>query len=249
MNRVFRIITLVSLSIILSGQVDAQENKSNWYVTGSAGIYSCYALAGVMYGGVSFYPHLETGYSLSDDFSICGAAGAITDFNAELYLPGSVPMSFSCLEYSLGCHWKSLSVNVNDMVYGFKLSDKSAHFLGVMANWTLSEKYPLSTLLYTVIGSTIDVNAKGKPAYSTLVDISYPFTIGKHISLGPEIAIVPWASTFFGYDSFALCQLGAQGSYTFSLGDRWALPLTLNAGWNPALKNFYWYTAILISFM
>ncbi len=239
---------LVALFILLSSCLSAQENKSNWYFAGAAGIYSCYPFAGIMYGGLSFYPYVEAGYLLTDNFAVCGAVAAITDFNNKLFLPGSIQENFSCLEYDIGFHWKGLSVYLDDIVDKFRIGNKSSHFLGIYSEWVLSEKYPLSAIWYTLIGSPTDLNSKGNRAYSTFVDLSYPFSLGKHFRLGPDIGVVPWDSPFCGYDSFALCQLGAVGSYTVTLGDRWTIPFTLNAGWNPALKNLYWYSSIVFTF-
>jgi len=236
------------LAFTFSNSISAQEAESNWYFTGKAGLASSYLWAGYMYGGISFVPYIEGGYSLSDDFTLFGDAALFTDFNTGIFLPGAEEYSYSAMELDFGFSWKNFSLYLDDIIEGLYFSNKNAHYIGVCADWTLSRDYPLTLNWYSVISSPMDINQKGKQAFSTLVNASYTFPIGENFTLGPEVAVVPWDSPYCGYENFSLCQIGAKGEYTIPLSDRLSLPITLNAGWNPAGNCMYWMASLFVSF-
>jgi len=237
-------LVIISMVICFSGNTSAQESKSDWYISGSIGLYSCYPFAGLMYGGLSLYPYIETGYCVNDNFSLVGCAAVMTDFDSDLFLPGSLKDNNSCIEFDLGICWGPFALYLDDLIDRFRLCNESSHYLGIWAEWTLSNEYPLFVSWYSLLSKTYNINSKGNRAFSTIIDVSYPFQVGKRFKLGPDIAFVPWDSPFCGYDKSSVCQIGATGQYLIPVGDKFHLPLSMNAGWNPTYDRLFWWTSL-----
>ena len=91
---------------------------------------------------------------------------------------------------------------------------------------------------YTNFAGNDGTNKSGKRAYSSYVEASVPFKLG-----GAEwtatAGIVPYATDFYGANSFALTNLSVRASKTIQISNSFALPLFAQISANPAAKKAY----------
>ena len=93
---------------------------------------------------------------------------------------------------------------------------------------------------YTNIGGNDGRRSNGKRAYSSYVSATAPFRLGG-IYWNATIGVTPWETTFYnnGCDGFEVSELSLGASKTIRVTERFGLPLSAKAIWNPATENAY----------
>lgn len=245
MKKTFRLSVAAVAVILFSTNASAQ-----WEVSGGVGISSSYLWAGNMYGAPGLTPTIETSYLFNDDISFDASIEGFLDFGNGLYLPGADNEPYNIFDIFVGFTFGNLSIYAGDeySISSLRHPADNAHYWSAGADWVVSEAFPLTLSLYSIIYSDDDTEFifisddvfEEKQAHSTLITASYPFSIGESFEIGPELGFVPWQSPFNDYyDTKAgFSNFGLFGSYYFTAGD-YSLPLSFNAGWNPYYESFY----------
>ncbi|MDR2085649.1 MAG: hypothetical protein LBP72_00570 [Dysgonamonadaceae bacterium] len=183
-----RVILTIAVLVGAFGASKAQEFSVG------ADVVSSYVWRGVYQGGgASIQPSI--GFSIGG-FSL-GAWGSsnLTGGNKEV-------------DFTAGYEFSGVSLSVTDYWWAgenaynyFKLygQDETAHVLEATIGYTLPvENFPLSLNWSTVLGGADGVNKDGKDAYSSYLELSYPFKV-KDIELSATVGIVPWGTTLYGF--------------------------------------------------
>lgn len=114
-------------------------------------------------------------------------------------------------------------------------SRTTGHIIDLGAQYTLSEKFPLSVGWYTLIAGN-DYKENDKRAWSTYIQLLYPFDIGQ-INLELEAGLTPWEGMYS--DRLNVTNLALKATKEFHVSDSFTLPVFAQVGTNPYEKNVY----------
>ena len=207
-------------------EVKAQE------FTVQGDVVSSYVWRGMYQGGgAAFQPTLGFGIG---NFSV--TAWGSTNFsggNKELDLT---------LAYKLGEAGPTLTVA--DLwwegegaykYFNFKSHETAHHFEGAIAYSLPVAKFPLSIAWYTMFAG-MDKNSHDEQAYSTYVELNYPFSV-KMVDLNVTCGFTPWNAPQYLTNSFAVTNVAFKGTTAIKFSDSFSLPIFAQAIWNPRLED------------
>jgi len=247
-------ILLASLATLLSMSPKLADNTET---SGTVGVSSSFLWAGNMYGAPGLTPELETSYLFNDNISFDISLGGYFDFGNPLYLPGAAKSPYNALDAFMGFSFGNLSIYAGDefAIGSLRNSDENVHYWSAGLDWTISEVFPLTFSVFTVLHSKgdyqwiSDEEESDKQAHSTLILVSYPFSIGESFEFGPEVGMAPWQSPFCDYYASkpGVTNIGLFGTYAFAVGD-YSMPLGLRAGWNTYYNSPYAALSLNIEF-
>lgn len=237
------VMSLIAMTIFASG-MKAQDK-----VEASVGfdLVSGYIWRGQNLGGVSFQPSISLGWK-GLSLTAWGSVG----------IDGSDTKEF---DLTLGYTVKGFSVSVTD--YSFNkgtnfMSGKDidgGHYFKYGAPSTLhvyeaQVGYDFGFLAlnwYTNIGGNDGRRANGKRAYSSYFSLSAPFTLGG-LDWEATVGATPWENSFYnrGVNGFAVQEVSVQATKTFSIKQKFELPVFAKAIWNPATEDAYFTVGLSI---
>jgi hypothetical protein len=157
-----------------------------------ADVVSSYIWRGVYQGGgASIQP--SVGFS-AGGFSL-NAWGNSNFSGGNKEVDFTLGYELSGVSLSITDYWWAGEGSFNYFNYG---KDETAHVFEATVGYTLPvETFPLSLAWSTVFAGGDGVNKDGKRAYSSYLELSYPFTV-KDIALSASIGIVPWGTSLYG---------------------------------------------------
>ena len=228
MKKSFTAILAVSVVGLASGTICAQP-KADISVGGD--LVSTYVWRGVYQSGFSLQP----GISLSvGGFSI-GAWGS-TDLD-----------NFKEVDLSVGYSAGGFSVGVTDYWWGgqrlgdgrfapyFKYGD--AHYFEGTLAYEFGPRFPLSISWSTMFAGA-DKKESGKQAFSSYVELSYPFSVGA-VDLTVAAGAAPWAAPAWlpgGYDGFQVSNVSLKASRPIPISEKYKIPVFAQLAVNPQLN-------------
>lgn len=224
MNRVVTI-ALTSLMMASAATTINAQDKAEFSI--GADVVSSYVWRGVYQTGVSVQPGMEISYK---GFSL-GAWGS-TDFDL-----------FKEVDFSLGYSTGGFSATVTDYWWDGQFSryggdyDNSHRLEGTLA-YTFCEVFPL-TASWSTFFLGEDEKENGDRAYSTYVELAYPFSIGE-IDLLASVGAAPWTSpTWLPTDNtgFQVANISLAAAKEIEVTEKYSIPVFIQLSLNPAMED------------
>lgn len=216
----------------------AQETKGVT-IGGGADIVSGYIWRGVPQAGVSFQPTMTM---TAGNFS--ASAWGSVDFSATSYKEMDLTLAYAIGPVTVSLadlYWEGSSADrgVISRNY-FDFGATSPHRVELGASWCVSQKVPVTLSWYTIVFGAADVNFKGKRAYSTYVEVAYPFNV-KGIDMKAGVGVVPWnAYGTYGINKDFYVQnvfLNAGKMWDIKGAESMQIGFFTNLIWNPAMED------------
>lgn len=95
---------------------------------------------------------------------------------------------------------------------------------------------------YTNISGNDGVNEDGDRAYSSYVEITAPFSLAS-LDWEASVGAVPYATSFYGTNGFAITQVGLKATKEFDLKTV-TMPVYMGISTNPCAQAAYFYAGI-----
>lgn len=195
----------------------------------SMDIVSQYLWRGQRQGDVSLQPTLAMewkGLSLE----VCGSKG-LSDLADNNEIDLTLGYSFGGLEVGLTDYWTDEGgVRYFDFKY-----PGTGHTLEAFASYDAGF---LSVAWYTNVAGADGTNLDGDRAWSSYAEVAVPFDWAA-CHWQAAVGIVPYATTYYDVDKFALSNVSLSASRIFTPAKQLELPLTLQVVANPDSGNMY----------
>ena len=213
---------------LTSGVIHAQPQTE---ISIGGDLVSTYVWRGVYQSGFSLQP--EIGLSVGG-FTV-GVWGS-TDLD-----------NFKEVDLSVGYSVRGFSVGVTDYGWGgqrlgdgrfapyFKYGD-THYFEGTLA-YEFGEKFPLGISWSTMFAGA-DKKENGDRAWSSYVELAYPFSVGS-VELTAAAGAAPWAAPAWlpgGYDGFQISNVSLKASRAIPVSEKYEIPLFVQLAVNPQLN-------------
>lgn len=228
MKKVLLLLPAVSVMELTSGVIHAQPQTE---VSIGGDLVSTYVWRGVYQSGFSLQP--EIGLSVGG-FTV-GVWGS-TDLD-----------NFKEVDLSVGYSVRGFSVGVTEYWWGgqrlgdgrfapyFKYGD-THYFEGTLA-YEFGEKFPLGISWSTMFAGA-DKKENGDRAWSSYVELAYPFSVGS-VELTAAAGAAPWAAPAWlpgGYDGFQISNVSLKASRAIPVSEKYEIPLFVQLAVNPQLN-------------
>ena len=228
MKKVLLLLPAVSVMELTSGVIHAQPQTE---ISIGGDLVSTYVWRGVHQSGFSLQP--EIGLSVGG-FTV-GVWGS-TDLD-----------NFKEVDLSVGYSVRGFSVGVTDYWWGgqrlgdgrfapyFKYGD-THYFEGTLA-YEFGEKFPLGISWSTMFAGA-DKKENGDRAWSSYVELAYPFSVGS-VELTAAAGAAPWAAPAWlpgGYDGFQISNVSLKASRAIPVSEKYEIPLFVQLAVNPQLN-------------
>ena len=228
MKKVLLSLPAVSVMELTSGVIHAQPQTE---ISIGGDLVSTYVWRGVYQSGFSLQP--EIGLSVGG-FTV-GVWGS-TDLD-----------NFKEVDLSVGYSVRGFSVGVTDYWWGgqrlgdgrfapyFKYGD-THYFEGTLA-YEFGEKFPLGISWSTMFAGA-DKKENGDRAWSSYVELAYPFSVGS-VELTAAAGAAPWAAPAWlpgGYDGFQISNVSLKASRAIPVSEKYEIPLFVQLAVNPQLN-------------
>lgn len=228
MKKVLLLLPAVSVMELTSGVIHAQPQTE---ISIGGDLVSTYVWRGVYQSGFSLQP--EIGLSVGG-FTV-GVWGS-TDLD-----------NFKEVDLSVGYSVRGFSVGVTDYWWGgqrlgdgrfapyFKYGD-THYFEGTLA-YEFGEKFPLGISWSTMFAGA-DKKENGDRAWSSYVELAYPFSVGS-VELTAAAGAAPWAAPAWlpgGYDGFQISNVSLKASQAIPVSEKYEIPLFVQLAVNPQLN-------------
>jgi hypothetical protein len=202
-------------------------------------LVSSYVWRGQKLGGVSIQPALTVGYK-GWSLGGWGSVGFDSDDTREFDLTlGYATGGFSI---SLTDYWFNVTgdgVSAKYFRYGAHNAE-SSHVFEAQVGYDFGK---VALNWYTNIGGADGVNKDGDRAYSSYVSATVPFVLGG-LDWTAEVGATPWATTFYGANGFAVTNVSLGASKNLSVNEKYALPISLTATWNPRTEDAFFTAGV-----
>lgn len=219
--------------------------KEKFTVKGGADIVSSYIWRGSYNAGASFQPNLSLGIA----GVTLGAWGSV-DFIGQGHKEVDLSIAYSIKGFTVGItdYWWA-GEGANNY---FHYSDRAtAHRWEANLAYQLPfEKFPLCLSLNTMFAGD-DYNVRGDRAYSTYIELLYPFVVGKVVNMNVFVGATPWYSPSIlpsTNEGFSVCNVGATAQYSIKCGEKFALPIFTRLHFNPATEDIHIVFGLSLSF-
>lgn len=228
MKKVLLLLPAVSVMELTSGVIHAQPQTD---ISIGGDLVSTYVWRGIYQSGFSLQP--EIGLSVGG-FTV-GVWGS-TDLD-----------NFKEVDLSVGYSVRGFSVGVTDYWWGgqrlgdgrfapyFKYGD-THYFEGTLA-YEFGEKFPLGISWSTMFAGA-DKKENGDRAWSSYVELAYPFSVGS-VELTAAAGAAPWAAPAWlpgGYDGFQISNVSLKASRAIPVSEKYEIPLFVQLAVNPQLN-------------
>lgn len=240
MKSIINKLAILSLIFSLSSftSIKAEENELPATFTVQGDLVSSYVWRGMYQTSTSFQPTFSlsvAGFSL-----IAWGSTDFTGINENSGL-GAKEIDLTAA-YTFGN--TGLTLSVTDLwwagqgagkYFNFKSHETAHHFEGAIAYSLPVEKFSLSIAWYTMFAG-MDKNSHDEQAYSTYVELNYPFSI-KRVDLNVTCGLTPWNAPQYLTNRFAVTNMALKGMTTIEFNNSFSLPIFAQAIWNPRLED------------
>lgn len=229
MNKIISIV--VALTAICSSATAQQKVAIN----GGADIVSSYVWRGTYNAGASFQPKLEAklaGFTL-------GGWGSV-DFVGQQRKEVDLTLNYSIKGFLVGLtdYWWE-----GEGVYKYLNYTKGSTAHRLEANFAYClpiDRFPLRISWNTMFAGC-DYTATGERAYSTYIELDYPFAVGS-VDMNATVGAAPWRSpSLFASNNkgFSVCNVSLGAARAIKLSDKFALPIFSKLILNPATEDIH----------
>lgn len=231
-------VCLVAIMFGLSALSANAQSKIN--VDFGADIVSSYVWRGVKTAGASVQPYLNAGLG---GFGL-GAWGS-TDFTSN---EGAKEVDFTA-SYTVA----GLKLAVTDYwwdgegqfrYFSSPNEGNAGHLLEGTIGYTLPEAFPLSVTWNTFFLGKGNKKENGDNAYSTYVELAYPFSV-QGVDMGISAGFTPWENTTLGTSKgFKFTSVMLRASKSIKITDSYSLPVFTGVIANPAHEDIHFVFGI-----
>ncbi|WP_455584419.1 hypothetical protein [Bacteroides sp.] len=153
------------------------------------------------------------------------------------------------IDLTLEYEYKGLNLILNNVFTQtedepFKYFNYQAHSTGhtfeLGAEYTFSERFPLTAAWYTVFAGN-DYRENDKRAWSSYCELSYPFHV-KGIDMSVEAGFSPWEGMYT--DKFNVVNIGVSATKELKITDSFSLPVSGKFIVNPYENQVYFVFGI-----
>lgn len=222
-------IVLFAMGLVLSSTTLAQDKVET---TISSDFVSSYYWRGQDLGSVAVQPTFGVGYK-GLSLTAWGSFGLTNPADTKEF-DLTLGYTIGGLHIGVTDYWFSEGPEPEGNYFSYK-SGTTNHVFEANIGYDFGVA---SLQWYTNFAGNDGTNKSGKRAYSSYVEASVPFKLG-----GAEwtatAGIVPYATDFYGANSFALTNLSVRASKTIQISNSFALPLFAQISANPAAKKAY----------
>lgn len=222
MRFMIKSVTIILL-VVLTETSYGQEKRLT--VHAGADLVSSYVWRGVYQTGVSIQPTL----SLSAYGVTLGGWGS-TDFSSAA----------KALDFFLSYQIKGFTVGVTEYWWSGEgesyFKNRGSHYVEANLGYTVSEKFPLSIGLNTMLYGHGDRDLSGKQQYSTYFTAAYPFAVHS-VDCGVGVGVASWAGLYS--KNFNVATISARVSKSLQMTEKYALPIFVEAIFSAAQDNAY----------
>lgn len=240
-SKIFLLALLALPFLPLTGQTEEEVSASAFSADLGADLVSSYVWRGLALDNA---PNIQ-------GFGEIGLGGFFAGAWASVNFTGTYQETDLYAGYGIG----NFTLSLTDYFVGWEdyfnfVHDQTGHVGELVANYTLSEKIPLTLTLGTLIYGAdkklnTDSSYSSQNNYSTYLEMIFPFSVGE-----TEISLVAGGvlqeSAFYMTDGVALINLGVALSKDIKLTDLFSLPISFALTANPELESVY--TVFKISF-
>ncbi len=194
------------------------------------------------------------GPSLQPSATISAGGFSVTAWGSQTFNNAYSELDYT-LAYSIGGFsvaytnywWTGTELPSGD--YSSYYFEKDSHFSEITVAYEFGEAFPLSISWNTMVAGETDLNDKGKQAYSTYIELSYPFAIAS-VDCAATVGITPWTGmyTYSSKGDFQVASIGLNFSKNIVETDKFELPLFVDASFSPAAKNAYLVAGLSFGF-
>ena len=218
--------------MLLAATFAKAQDESKLETSISADVVNQYIWRGQDLGGTSFQPTLGIGCS-GFSLSAWGSTGLTNpDDTKEFDITAS---------YTIG----GLTVGITDYWFNSGLDERNryfrynAHSTNHVFEANIGYDFKvLNVQWYTNFAGNDGANKSGKRAYSSYAEVNVPFAFG-----GAEwtatAGCVPYATTFYGADGFAITNLTLKASKEIKVTDSFSVPVFAGITANPCSQKAY----------
>ena len=158
----------------------------------------------------------QSGFSLQPEIGL-----SVGGFTVGVW--GSTDLdNFKEVDLSVGYAVRGFSVGVTDYWWGGQ---------------RLGEKFPLGISWSTMFAGA-DKKENGDRAWSSYVELAYPFSVGS-VELTAAAGAAPWAAPAWlpgGYDGFQISNVSLKASRAIPVSEKYEIPLFVQLAVNPQLN-------------
>lgn len=211
---------------------------------GGADLVSSYIWRGTYNAGASVQPSL--GLTVAG-FSI-GAWGS-TDIGGNGKKEVDLSANYSIKGFTVGVtdYWWAGEGALN--YFHYAKGSTSHLFEGNLSYELPFEKFPLLISWNTMFAGA-DYDADGKRAYSTYIELSYPFSVGS-VDLKAKVGAAPWNSPAFlpsDNKGFSVCNVALSVQKAIKCSDKFSIPLFSELIFNPATEDIHLVFGVSLKF-
>lgn len=228
--RVIKSVFLGVTCLIASVSGAKAENTALFKVAGD--LVSSYVWRGQYQTGASVQPTLgfiKGGFSMTawGSVDITGKEAKEVDL--------TMAYSFKGLTLSVADLW--WAGEQADNYFHFKSHETDHFFEAGLAYQLPCQKFPL-TFAWNTMFAGADKKANGNQAYSTYVELGYPFAV-KQVDLNLFCGFTPWDAPLYGTDSFNVVNVGLKASKIITITEQFSLPIFSQLIWNPEQEKVH----------
>jgi len=218
-------VAFLGVASMICGQEEAEEDGGGKVtIDVGADLVSSYVWRGMYQTGASIQPSL----SLSA-FGFTLGSWASNDFTALV----------KEVDFYLSYEVKGVTIGLFDFwcePEGTSYFCYKKHLLEANLHYTISEKFPLSLEVNTMIAGDDDTDDKGKRLYSTYMAASWPFSV-KDVDCEASIGVSPWRGLYGEKCNVAAITARASRNLNFSSG--YSVPLFVELIFSPVQRNAF----------
>ena len=218
--------------MLLAATFAKAQDESKLETSISADVVNQYIWRGQDLGGTSFQPTLGIG---------CGGFSLSAWGSTGLTNPEDTKEFDITASYTIG----GLTVGITDYWFNSGLDERNryfrynAHSTNHVFEANIGYDFKvLNVQRYTNFAGNDGANKSGKRAYSSYAEVNVPFAFG-----GAEwtatAGCVPYATTFYGADGFAITNLTLKASKEIKVTDSFSVPVFAGITANPCSQKAY----------
>lgn len=222
-------IVLFAMGLVASATAFSQDTIET---TVSSDVVSQYIWRGQDLGNVSLQPTLGLGYK-GLSLSAWGSVG-LTDSNDTKEF--DLTLSYTLGGFNLGVtdYWFNAGLDPQNRYFRYG-SDVTNHLFEANVGYDFGL---FSLQWFTNFAGNDGANKDGKRAYSSYFEVNVPFKIST-IDWTATAGAVPWATTSYGAEGFAVTNLALKATNEIRVSDSFSIPVFAQVVANPCSQKAY----------
>ncbi len=229
MKKVKRLLIMV---LLLSGAMAIEAQEKEVETTIAADLVSQYIWRGLDACDVALQPTLGIGYK-GLSLTAWGSVGlADPDDTKEFDL--TLAYEIGGLKFGVTDYWFSTGLDPRNRYFKYD-AHATNHVFEAFAGYDFGL---LSVQWFTNFTGNDGVNEDGERAFSSYVEVNVPFRLAT-VDWTATAGVVPYATSFYGTDGFAVTNLALRASKDIKVTDGFSIPVFGQVVANPCSQKAY----------